>query len=225
MSAFNVLRPNHFMLGIDFHDAIVIPPTKLPWMPHPVFAPLEGYVGASSVRRAPTVRAETVEVLKRKTDIGQFIPHTFLNLLLPAILLGSASKSYFGANTVRVEGTGVAVATMKTTGINLNCGTVPLPTGVVMAPGTVRAGMTLGDALAGLAEMLAEGAIQGFMDKMLGITEIAGPIVPVLLGYLLGSPLGYSVPWAPGGEISIQLEKGHDAVAEYFNDPSRRQYL
>src|SRR4051812_18016860 len=133
MSAFNVLKPNHFMLGVDFHDALIPPdPKPIPFIPHSVFAPLEGYVGAGSVKKAAKTNAEYVPMLQRGTDIGQMIPHIGLNVLLPFVIAGSGSKSYFGAGTVQLEKTAVAVAVLHDANINLNCGGStgpPTPTG------------------------------------------------------------------------------------------------
>jgi len=231
MSAFNVLKPNHFMLGLDFHDALIPPsPKPIPLVPHTVFAPMEGYVGAASVSRAAKVKVEFVDALKRGTDIGIGIPHVGANLLLPLVIAGSGSKSYFGANTVRLEGVGIAVGVLKTQNINLNCGgstSPPTPTGLVMAPSTVRAGMTQGDLAAGLLHMVAEGTIQYGIGLGLGLIG-DGPIegvLQLLLGYVIGTPLGYSFKGGVLGPLYEKIGKGHDAIADYFNDPSRRVFM
>ena len=233
MSAFNVLKPNHFMLGIDFHDALIPPePKPIPFIPHSVFAPLEGYVGAGSVKKAAKTNAEYVPMLQRGTDIGQMIPHIGLNALLPFVIAGSGSKSYFGAGTVKLEGTAVAVAVLHDANINLNCGgstSPPTPTGYVFAPCTVRAGMTFGDLLAGILQMVVEAAVQwgiGFgLGKALselppGVSDLLG----LLLGWVIGTPLGYSYKGGLLGPVYGQFDKGHDAVADYFNDPKRRVF-
>ena len=236
MSAFNVLKTNHFMLGIDFHDALIPTiPKPVPLIPHSVFAPLEGYVGAASVKKAAKTNAEYVPMLQRATDIGICIPHFGLNLLLPLVILGSGSKSYFGAGTVKLEGTATGVAVLHDANINLNCGggtTPPTPTGYVFAPATVRCGMTMGDLYAGIAQMVVEGLITWGINFALGkATESLGPVIgsmaSLLAGWVLGTPLGYA--FGGGGLIGAtgayaQLDKGHDAIADYYNDPKRRVF-
>jgi hypothetical protein len=246
MSAFNVLKPNHFMLGLDFHDALIPPdPKPIPFMPHSVFAPLEGYFGVGSVKKAAKTSAEYVPMLQRGTDIGQGIPHIGLNALLPFVIAGSGSKSYFGAGTVKLEGTATAVAVLHDANINLNCGGStgpPTPTGYVFAPCTVRAGMTFGDLLAGILQMVVEAAVQwgiGFalgkvLDNVLApVIKAIGPwfgallsnTVGTLIGWAIGTPLGYSFGGGLLGPVYSQFDKGHDAVADYFNNPKRRAFL
>jgi len=157
MSAFNLLHPDHRMIGIDLHDAIV-PPSgrKIPSLPHTVFAPLHGASAgyAATVLHVPNVRVCFAAALQRSTDIGSMIKHVQINALVPFIMYDSKSKSEFGAGTVRVGGRPVGVAVFQTFNLNLNCGDpTRLPSGYVNAPSTVRAGMTLGDLYAGLAEM------------------------------------------------------------------------
>ena len=236
MAAFNVLKTNHFMMGLDFHDCKVSPsqPLPIPMIPHSVFAPLEGYVNANSVKKAAKTNAEWVPMLQRGTDIGQVIPHFCLNILLPFIIAASASKSFFGANTVKLEGTGVAVAVLQNANINLDCGGAigpPTPTGYVFAPCTVRAGMTYGDLIAGILEMLVEGLIQWVIGVGLFILTVdmpfgAGDLLDLLLGWLIGTPLGYSFGNSGllGPAYNWIEAHVHDATADYYNDPSRRVF-
>ena len=235
MSAFNVLKPNHFMLGLDFHDCKVSPsqPLPIPLVPHSVFAPLEGYVGASSVKKVKKTFAEYVPMLQRGTDIGPVIPHFCLNILLPFIIAGSASKSFFGANTVKLEGTGVGVAVLHDANINLNCGGAigpPTPTGYVFAPCTVRAGMTYGDFIAGIVQMYVEGVIQwvigvGLFLFTMDMPFIVGDVLGLLMGWVIGTPLGYSFKGGLLGPVYTRIEeKVHDGIADYFNDPKRRVF-
>lgn len=236
MSAFNVLKPNHFMLGIDFHDALVPPdPQPILFMPHDAFAPLEGLVGASSVKKAAKTNAEHVPMLQRATDIGIMIPHIGLNALLPLVILGSGSKSYFGAGTVQLEGKATAVAVLNDANINLNCGggtTPPTPTGYVFAPCTVRAGMTMGDLYAGIAQMVVEGLVTwginfGLGKATTGLGPVLGGVASLLAGWVLGTPLGYAfggsgvIGWIGLYDL---FDKGHDALAKYYNDPKRREF-
>jgi len=113
MSAFNLLHPEHRMIGIDLHDAIV-PPSgrKIPSLPHTVFAPLHGARGgfAATVLHVPKVQVYFADALQRSTDIGSMIKHVQLNALAPLIMSDSKSKSEFGAGTVRVGGRPVGAA-------------------------------------------------------------------------------------------------------------------
>ena len=246
MSAFNILKPNHFMFGIDLHDAVIPPsPTPIPFIPHIGWGNLEGNVGSPPGTKAARTNAESVPMLQRGTDIGLGIPHFSLNILLPLVILGSGSKSYFGAGTVKLEGTAVAVAVLHNANINLNCGgsTIPpTPSGYVIAPCTVRAGMTFGDLLAGILQMVVEAAVQwgiGFaLGKVLPAFEALGILgtflsnaLGLVVGWAIGTPLGYSfaggvLSHIPGlGSLFDQFDKGHDAVADYFNNPKRRTFL
>lgn len=176
------------MIGLDLHDAIMPPATaKVPSVPHLVFAELRGgsVVSAPSfaatVKNTPRVHVQFEDALQRSTDIGPLIPHEQYNILMPFLLIGSKSKSPFGAGTVKVQGQSVAVALFETTSINLNCDDpVRLFTGVVTAPSTVRAGMTLGDVYAGMLESAFDTGLGVLKSQLLseyfmkGLSRILG---------------------------------------------------
>lgn len=252
MSAFNLLRPNHLMMGVDLHDAIMPPSLKpVPFMPHFVIAELRGGMNISfgggfsgTCKHTPKVHVYFDEGLNRATDIGPWIDHVFYNLLIPLILIGSASKSEFGASTVRAEGRPVATAVFKTSNLNLNCSDpLALPTGYVDAPCTVRAGMTLGDLIAGILEGLFDMAVSlalslmfKWLGKFRGMTRMLGkqgvkifrkiignPAVQKAIGWLLGSGMGTSAPFAPYPS-DIQ-EKFFDDLPKKFDDPKHRKFL
>jgi hypothetical protein len=143
--------------------------------------------------RSPTVDTAAGQPLSKVFDIGMFIPHIGPNhpLLLGILLLTSSSQGHFGVASVEIQtnaGTGpVAVALQLVTNPQLNCGDisffpVPMPTGVLLAPNTVVAGLTLGDLIAGFLSML--------------VTTIATAAIGFLLNKL-GGPL---VKWT-GGKI------------------------
>jgi hypothetical protein len=175
MTAFNVLKQCHWMVGADGHEALGVPP----WPPKPISSGVH-LVGAklhwvmeATQKRADTVIAEHDSVMQRATDIGALIvPHLMvlpplLDILMPLWILTSASKSYFGAGTVLVEKKPVATAVIIKVNLNLNCANT-VGIGVVIAPNTVRAGMTLWDILFGLLQMVVEGIANYYLGKLLG---------------------------------------------------------
>ncbi len=190
---FNVLIEWHPMIGLDLHEDITpaVPPVPVPMAPHLTTATLNWIIPAamSSKTFATFVQAR---LMQRGTDIQSFIPHIPLSpacLLAPVLTVFSGSKSHFGPRSVQVEGAPVAVALLGPVNLNLNCGDIPLPSGYVVAPNTVVAGMNLGDILGGLFAMATDAALQFAMNKLL---LPLGPIGAGIAGALLGSPLGFS---------------------------------
>jgi hypothetical protein len=219
----SVMINTHMMFGVDFHNGISLPvPPAAPITmgpnivtPTPLFM---GPYGALTGKPSPSVLATPGGiVMQQGTDIGPLIIHIPLpfNILLPLVILGSASKCYFGASTVKSGGpkgaNPVAVAVLKVVNINLNCGTFASTTGIVPAPNTVNALFTLGDLVSGLVTMFVEAVIQDVLnlifDKGLGgalegifgkaAMEALGPqiaqnVLGAVLGLAAGSPLGAS---------------------------------
>ena len=131
--------------------------------------------GAAQLGRAgfdrEQVKALHGRVMQRGTDIQNLIPHIPLTpaALLAGVLTGlSGSKSYFGPASVKADKKPIAAAVAVVVNYNLNCGDVPTPTGIVVAPDTVVTGMTVGDILGGVFAMLTEAAIQTAMNLLLG---------------------------------------------------------
>jgi hypothetical protein len=189
-----VLIEYHPMLGVDLHEDVVpplppAPPTPVPFAPHLTTALLNWVVPAAT---ADTVHATPAHgrVMKRGTDIQNFIPHIPLT---PAAMLAllltsfSGSKSYFGPASVLVKKSPVAVALALVVNYNLNCGDIPTVSGIVMAPNTVVAGMTWGDLLGGLFAMYIDAAMQAALNKLMP-SGLGGGI----LGLFVGSPLGFA---------------------------------
>ena len=197
---FALLIEFHPMVGVDFHKNQPPPPAPpVPAAPHAVAATLNWQIPAST---ANTVRATFAEarIMQRGTDIQAMIPHIPLTpaaLLTPAIIAASGSKSYFGPATVLANDAAIAVAVGGIVDVSLNCGDVPTPTGNVIAPNTVVAGMTIGDMLGGVFAMAFDAAAQAAMNKLTGDlfqgpNELSNAFGSGLLGALLGSPLGFS---------------------------------
>lgn len=197
---FALLIEFHPMVGVDLHKNQPPPPAPpVPAAPHAVAATLNWQIPAAM---ASTVRATFAEarIMQRGTDIQAMLPHIPLSpaaLLTPAIIATSGSKSYFGPATVLANDAPIAVAVGGLVDISLNCGDVPTPTGNVVAPNTVIAGMTFGDVLGGVFAMAFDTAAQAAMNKVTGDlfqgpNELSNAFGSGLAGALLGSPLGFS---------------------------------
>jgi hypothetical protein len=186
-----VLITVHPMLGVDFHDTIPPPgPVMVPNIPHFCGATLRWVMPTH--KKADTVEAIGFCVMQQGTDIGNLIPHVCApHYLLPLVILVSGSKSHFGVATVQVCGSPIAVALAVIYNFNLNCAGAtrpPLPTGLVIAPNTVIASMTLGDFLGGLFAMIIDGAIQFGLNKLFAsgaatrfFTRLQGPLIRALV--------------------------------------------
>lgn len=205
----NILNTNHWMLGIDLHDAICPPSPKLfPFMPHAVFMKLCG-VTPLTVQEAKKVLSDNTSTCQRGTDMGPFIPHIFYNALIPVIMLGSGSISEFGAFTVLVQGNPVATACFGPVNSNLNCcDPVPLPLNIVLASTTNMAGMRFGDFVGSIISMAVDMAVQflsnkisgglggGNIDPSKGIkAALARKATQWAIGIVIGSPVGFSIPY------------------------------
>lgn len=197
---FALLIEFHPMVGLDFHKNQPPPPAPpVPAAPHAVTATLNWMIPAST---ANTVKATFAQarIMQRGTDIQSMIPHIPLTpaaLLTPAIIATSGSKSYFGPATVLANDAPIAVAVGGITDVSLNCGDIPTPTGNVIAPNTVVAGMTFGDILGGVFAMAFDAAAQTAMNQLTGdVFQGPNPLANAfgsgLLGVLLGSPIGFS---------------------------------
>ncbi len=201
---FCVLIEFHPMVGVDFHNDIV-PPPALPvpvYSPHLVAAPLNWLVPAQTAR---TTRATWTfgRVMLRGTDIQNFIPHVPLTpacLLAPVLTAFSGSKSHFGPARISANGKPIAVAVLGLSNLNLDCGEIPTPTGIVIAPNTVLARMTFGDILGGLFAMAVDAFIQTLMNKAFGFL---GPVPSGVVQTLLGCPLGFSANSGGTGVVGI----------------------
>jgi hypothetical protein len=158
-----VLRAWHVMLGRDMH--IPWPPGSPSPAPSPVpymtTAPMVGMVPMLTSKLTATAFADSMcSMMVRGTDIGPLIPHVGPpSTTLPIDMLTSGSKSYFGVTKWKVKDqTGaagcVAVGVLGLTNLNLNCGSpAPTPFGLVIAPTTHLATLTLGDLVSGLYMM------------------------------------------------------------------------
>jgi len=189
-----VLKHYMPMIGGDFHDTIPPPgPVMVPSIPHLVAANLKiGPWGALTGKDAPDViSAAAGTTLLRTTDIGPLVPHISApHYLLPLLILGSASKSEFGATSVLTSKGPVGVCVGWVVDLHLNChGTArpPMPTGAVIGMTTHFTGFTLGDFLAGLLCMVMDSAVQYGLNRIMGSDRasrvfnwVQGPIIRAL---------------------------------------------
>jgi hypothetical protein len=168
----NLLKNIHPVIGVAEPHELWVPGSPIPApapVPHFTVAALYlGPWGALTGKPAPKVLCEGSITMQKGTDVGPGIPHLPPNLFLPIILIGSASKSYFGVSTVKAQGTAVAVALLSVANLNLDCAEgAPLPVGGVVAMNTVVAGLTLSDFLSGALTMAFECAVQAGLGKLL----------------------------------------------------------
>ncbi len=184
-----VLRAWHMMLGRDLHipwapGAPAPAPAPVPYM---TLAPMMGMIPMATSKMTINVFADSLSAMMvRGTDIGPLIPHTGPpSITLPIEMVTSGSKSHFGVTKWKVKDqTGadgcVAVGLLGMTNLNLNCGTpAPTPFGLVIAPTTHLAALTLGDLISGLYMMawdymaqrimyMAGNALGGVVSKVVG---------------------------------------------------------
>jgi hypothetical protein len=168
-----VLRAWHLMLGRDLH--IPWPPGSPSPAPAPVpyttTAVMAGIIPMATSKMTTSAFADSMSpMMVRGTDIGPLIPHVGPpSLTLPIEMITSGSKSHFGVTKWKVKDqTGaegcVAVGVLGLTNLNLNCGTpAPTPFGLVIAPTTHLATLTLGDLISGLYMMAWDYMLQRIM--------------------------------------------------------------
>ena len=231
------------MVGIDLHDSLIFAPTPAGVAPQPV----QPHVVAGFLRYAifglvtgkpnMTVLGDWGALLSRGTDIGlPGLPHwqvspPFYDLLTPLYIAGAGSKSEWGAHSVMLAQGQVAAAVLFFVNFNLNCCGATIPptfTGLVIAPSTIKVGMTWGDIIAGY--------IAGIFDSLLqyGLNQLFGRIFPpgssklakqLLMAFLqligstfgTGTPLGYSPGYTPIGQLGDPISAGHDKLQELID--------
>ena len=224
---FNVHVEFHQMIGIDLHDEVCPPPVPpVPMEPHGVTALMDWILEptlAESTRNMPGL----ARVMKRGTDIQNFIPHIPLGpgiLLAPLIIATSGSKTHFGPARVKANGDPIAAAVLVIAGVNLNCSDpCPVPFNLVLAPNTVMTTMSIGDVIGSIFALLTDLACQALIQKGLGKFGSKNPllkeqyakgILGALAQIVLGSPLGFSLnTGASGSGISgiVGRNMGHAA--------------
>jgi hypothetical protein len=162
-----ILSQWHPMMSFE-PETVIIPPAPPVIAPFFAISVLNGVPFIGSATPAPTVSCAFGSAMQMGTDIGKLIPHIGTpNLNLILVIALSKSKSVFGASTVQVENKPVGTACLVFANINLNCGSpVSWPLAAVSAPNTAMAGMSFGDYLAGIIEIVVSLAIDYVMSQL-----------------------------------------------------------
>jgi hypothetical protein len=190
-----VLIALHYMIGLDIHIDLAVPTPPTP--PSPVHPHLTGLIlfgwGGIKAKWAKKELAWGIHIIHMGSDIGPGIPHIPLPpthfLLSPMETVFSGSKSHFGPASVQTSQGPIGAALAVVVNPNLNCGCpCPTPTGLVIAPNTVLAHMTLGDVIGGFVAMYCDIVIATLLNVATGGNS--------WIQFFTGSPLGMS-----GGDV------------------------
>jgi hypothetical protein len=194
-----ILMQWHPMIGCDFHlDSMPTPagPVPSPWHPHLTAHVLNGWWLGVVADNETTMG---IKIIHMNSDIANGIPHIPLpptHFLLAALWTAfSGSKSYFGPSNVQTKKGPIGAALAVVVNPNLNCASaVPTPTGVVIAPNTVMAHMTLGDVIGGIFAMGSDALFSWIVGKIsggvVGGSGFGKVLGEALVGFMIGSPLG-----------------------------------
>jgi hypothetical protein len=190
MPGFPVLTTLQPIVGFDMHKAIPPPTPPPPMVPHVVvwgvgLSQKTSFQWAISTSKASSPESGCAKPVLvgmghacgRQHDAGPHPGHIWPNVLLPLILLGSASKAEFGSSTVKIAVSpigggsadmGINVAYVMNT--NLDCYDAPLPpcpTGFAITLNySVMAGFSLKDFLHGLLQLVADSFLTWFVGMV-----------------------------------------------------------
>ena len=168
-----ILIPLHPCISIDIHQNVPPPPAPPvpPFLPYFWVQVLGGLPLVNKAKMATTTFTWYFPAMQKGTDIGRFLIHVGnpVNLKLPFIIIGSGSKSFFGASTVKASNEPVATSLLIIINKNMNCcDPCNLPAGNVIAPNTVLAGMTIGDYFGGIVNALIDTAVSFAIGHVAG---------------------------------------------------------
>lgn len=228
---FAVLKNWHPMIGRDLHIQVPPPPAPpIPAMPYCTFSLMCGSLGwVTTCKYFPTHNtAGFGTTMAKGTDIGPMIPHIGPqpHITLPIEMLGSASKSHFGASSYAGQDNGgadniIAVCVLGFTNMNLNCGTpMPVPFGQVIGLTTHMANMTLGDFFAGLIDGLFDFAIQWALNK--AGDAMANRLFNALRPQYFASRAAAKAFLRTQGVRSTEINAAKRALFDQVNTPFRR---
>ncbi|NVB37691.1 hypothetical protein G6O69_07590 [Pseudenhygromyxa sp. WMMC2535] len=216
----------HPMIGVDLHNGypLLVPVPLVPLAPHLVFAMVRfGPWWMASSQENLDIKMPPGNAMAKVFDIGMFVPHiTFpaMNHVVHMLIntLGSSSQGHFGVSSVQTPKGPLAVALALIVNPQLECGDpCPLPTGFVIAPNTVIAGMTLGDFLAGVFSMAITSAVQFACSKVVDLLYDFGPSLVSKAGKWVGERAGRSFAQV-GGHVSSGVGKVLGAIGREFGD-------
>lgn len=213
----------HGFIGGGIHDAIFPPaPALIPFTPHVSMQTLLGLTIKAKWSKT-VIGPFGFQLLGKDNDSGLIVPHISIpppNALVPIVIAFGGSKVMFGASTVKidVDGAGVPAGACLLPFVPLSrnqaCNQpLNLPTDNVIAPNTVMVGLTLGDIIGGVVNIVIDMGISFALGKLgnpLG-KSVTGPIVAAALNKF--SPALVS---ALGGEAAdAVLNQLMDAIVGY----------
>jgi hypothetical protein len=184
------------------------------------------------------------QFIGKDNDSGLIIPHISIpppNVLVPIVIAFGGSKVMFGASTVKinVDGAGIpmgaCVFPVVPLSLNQACNQpLNLPSDYVIAPNTVMVGLTLGDIVGGVVNIVLDMGLSFLLSKLgdkfsSGVTQ---PIVAAVLGKFGPSLIGGVAQGVINGLIDAALgfaanegidagkgAAGKGAVGQAVSDP------
>jgi len=233
----------HGFIGAGFHDAIFPPvPTVIPFTPHVSMDTLLGLTIKAKWSKT-VIGPFGFQFIGKDNDSGLIIPHISIpppNALVPIVIAFGGSKVMFGASTVKVDvdGAGIPMGACLLPFVPLSknqaCNQpLNLPTDNVIAPNTVFVGLTLGDVIGGVVNIIIDMGVSFALGKLgSGISDsVTKPIVAAALkrfGPTLGRALAGEtaegvlnglVDAIVGYGIGEGVDAGRGAAGPGWSDP------
>jgi hypothetical protein len=183
----------HGFIGAGFHDAVNPPlPAVVPFTPHVSMQTLLGLTIKAKWSKT-VIGPFGFQLLGKDNDSGLMVPHIAIpptNVLVPIVIAFGGSKVMFGASTVKldVDGAGVPMGACLLPFVPLSknqaCNQpLNLPTDNVIGPNTVMVGLTLGDVVGGVVNIVVDMGVSFALGKLGGgiSDSITKPIVAAAL--------------------------------------------
>lgn len=190
-------KKNNLFINLDPHMGLwwtigtPTPPVPAPKYGLHVGVGVLGWAfGDSRDKTKPNILADGTPVVTRGQDVTMLVvPHLnivpfppVINVLIPALILGSESKCNFGAMTVLCNGEPLAVSLFTYVGLNMACGDpYMLPSSFCITRSTVHVGMTLADIVCGIVLCIVDAAIAKLLSC---IGDKIAQIIPK--GFMVG---------------------------------------
>jgi len=165
----------HGFIGAGFHDAIFPPaPAVVPFTPHVSMQTLLGLTIKAKWSKT-VIGPFGFQLIGKDNDSGLLVPHISIpppNALVPIVIAFGGSKVMFGASTVKinVDGAGVpcgaCLIPYAPLSRNQACNQpLNLPSDNVIGPNTVMVGLTLGDVVGGVVNIVIDCGISFILGK------------------------------------------------------------
>ena len=224
----------HGFIGAGFHDAIFPPaPAVVPFTPHVSMQTLLGLTIKAKWSKT-VIGPFGFQFIGKDNDSGMVLPHISIpppNALVPIVIAFGGSKVMFGASTVKVDvdGAGVPMGACLLPYVPLSrnqaCNQLMnLPSDNVIAPNTVFVGLTLGDVIGGVVNIVIDmgvsfalGALgNGISDKITKpLVGAALRAIGPVLARSLPAALAKAVPTLTGEAAEGVINALVDAVVGY----------